>query len=77
MVSLHWSSRSKMPVFERQEKKERREQNGENRKEREKTIGNVSKNLHILKPRIISNLTSLTSNINKKLKIKLSTVIGS
>jgi len=32
-----------MPVFERQEKKERREQNGENRKEREKTIGNVSK----------------------------------
>lgn len=43
MVSPHWSSRSKMPVFERQEKKERREQNGENRKEREKTIGNVSK----------------------------------
>ena len=40
MVSLHWSSRSKMPVFERQEKIE---QKGENRKEREKTIGNMSK----------------------------------
>lgn len=42
MVSLHWSSRSKMPVFERQAKIE---QKGENRKEREKTIGNSQKNL--------------------------------